>query len=315
MIHRLRIEGFRGVSSGDLVGFAPLTLVLGPTGAGKTAVLDALQMVAEDPPERGVYEALVGHPELLDGLVRGPGAARLGVQAGQPKVATMVELRGEGPDEITVVVRQAGEAREVSVPVKAPEGPALEVPPGRVRRPPGAPGLSRALAVALGDSPGRGKELTALLRPLCPELGGLTVARSVTSGALGSPRVELGGQLRPLAALSGGLRSLLSRLLTLSEAPAGALVLLDGLEEGVPPEGLELVGRAMGVAGARGVQVVATTQSLEAIDAVARALPEADRPSFLAGIRLNLEAGTLRSAKISGDRIFERRFLLDEDLR
>jgi AAA15 family ATPase/GTPase len=49
MIGSLKIERFRGISSGCLDEFTPLTVIVGPNGSGTSTVLEAFHIAAPVP--------------------------------------------------------------------------------------------------------------------------------------------------------------------------------------------------------------------------------------------------------------------------
>lgn len=74
MIRKVRIENLRGIAEGELDGLAPLTILTGPNGCGKSTVLDALMIAAAGWPSRAIGRAVDRHPVTRDGaqwLVRG----------------------------------------------------------------------------------------------------------------------------------------------------------------------------------------------------------------------------------------------------
>src|SRR5262245_57936630 len=69
MITSIEIEGLRGIQQGKIEGLAPLTLIVGPNGSGKTAVLEALGLLCAGPNALTVWEALTSREWLgLEGM-------------------------------------------------------------------------------------------------------------------------------------------------------------------------------------------------------------------------------------------------------
>jgi DNA repair exonuclease SbcCD ATPase subunit len=46
MIQSISINGLRGIAKGEIEGFAPLTILVGPNSSGKSTILDACMLAA-----------------------------------------------------------------------------------------------------------------------------------------------------------------------------------------------------------------------------------------------------------------------------
>jgi hypothetical protein len=71
MIHQLTLTDFRGIRAGTLGDFAPLTVLVGPNGCGKSTVLDALLLGATQRPLDAFARILGRRPEVEDQARRG----------------------------------------------------------------------------------------------------------------------------------------------------------------------------------------------------------------------------------------------------
>ncbi len=67
MITSIEIENLRGIRAGRLNGLAPLTILTGPNGCGKSTVLDALLIATSPSPAEAVGQAIQRHPVVPSG--------------------------------------------------------------------------------------------------------------------------------------------------------------------------------------------------------------------------------------------------------
>ena len=64
MITSIRIQGLRGIRDGQIDGLAPLTMIVGANGCGKSTVLEALGVACAGPSPNAVFEALASREWL-----------------------------------------------------------------------------------------------------------------------------------------------------------------------------------------------------------------------------------------------------------
>jgi predicted ATPase len=68
MIKAVRMTNFRGVRMGTLDDFAPLTVLVGPNGCGKSTVLDALLIGSSPRPLSALKDTIERRSEVVNGV-------------------------------------------------------------------------------------------------------------------------------------------------------------------------------------------------------------------------------------------------------
>lgn len=179
----------------------------------------------------------------------------------------------------------------------------LDISPSRMRdyvpKGVGALGLQgdnvSALAWAICQNEDAKGDLVDWLSELCaPELADIDFA-DTELGDVMLVLVERDGRRIPARSLSDGTLRFLGELIALWTAPAGALLLVEEIENGLHPTRAHLLVEAMEAAVAqRGVQVVATTHSPLVLNALS---PEALRNAVLVARPPDSEGSLLRTLK------------------
>jgi hypothetical protein len=289
MIDALTIDGFRGIHRGALVGFGPVTVLTGPNGCGKSAVLDALLIAGSADPADALGRAISHHPVNrlpAEWLVnhRAVGA-RIGVVEGESSFS--VELWIEDED--------------------SPSGN-LESP---VRR--AVARLDGQLAVAQIGADGRYHT-----RPMPLRRG--RYARLVDTG-VPTPLTRIwadvvkGGareQAEQVALCGDGIQAAVQILLNLAVIRSGGLALIEEPEVFQHPRAIGQTVKVLWEAAERGVQLVVTTHSIEIIDGLLAAAGE--RLSDVVVLNLKLEGGELACVRAAGPEAVRKR-QAGEDLR
>lgn len=136
-----------------------------------------------------------------------------------------------------------------------------------------------ALAWTICQDPDAKADLVDWLTELCaPDLVDIDFAKT-DLGEVMLVLVETGGRRIPARSLSDGTLRFLGQLLALRTAPAGSLLLIEEIENGLHPTRAHLLVEAMETATtARQVQVIATTHSPLVLNALS---PEALRKTVL----------------------------------
>lgn len=333
MLKSVQIENLRGIAAGGLDGLAPLTILTGPNGCGKSTVLDALLIGLAGVPGEEIGQVVRRRPRLLDGARwlfgdsrkeatvsvdtlkrsqtwrlrwRRLESAPKGLRELSPPYSA-VEVRGPGHpfEELFDEVFFAGEGHsqswQKSSPPPLPEVEMID------------PGLPLSLGLLFSDAvkQGRRKEVQDFLRELVPSLESLEILEEKGKGS--QLYVVTAGGAVPVATSGDGIQSFAQLAIELAAIPEG-LALIEEPEVYQHPRAIWQSARALLVAMRRGVQIVVSTHSLELIDAL---LGQADS-SELEGIalfNLALDQGELRSSRSSGEDLVFARRTLEHDLR
>ena len=118
----------------------------------------------------------------------------------------------------------------------------------------------------------------------------------------------------PLALQGDGVRWLarITMELSLLDSP---LVLIEEPEAHVHPRAMQGVARAVWGAVRRGIQIVASTHSVEFIDDLIRESSADEVSRYLTVQRIQLESGVLRATRVPGAEVAKSRVDFQEDLR
>jgi hypothetical protein len=348
LVRSLEIESYRGFQGVRFEGFGDVNLIVGPNNAGKSSVIEAVGLVCRpiDPGQwvqtavhRDMSASLV---DSLWGMFPGAQAltfdhgtetspalairaglsvgeremrctahASTWARAGQPGEGAGVEAR------VTVSVRvtcAGGDARRdmdfVSSPsMRAPVTGAGDVPLLRVLMvTPFTHRSTQQMVSHLSDVIDKGKKANAveILRLFEPEVKDVDISRPLGQDAIRI--VHAGRGVVDLSSFGDGMRRAFALALALMRAEGGA-VLVDELEEGVHPAALpELVSWFVSTARQVNAQVIATTHSLETVDAVLSATRDTS-PDPVVAHHLRRAGGGIEVRRLPGE---DMRFLRDE---
>ncbi len=352
MLTAVRIENLRGIARGELHGFAPLTILTGPNGCGKSTVLDAVQLGLGRIPAEEVRRVVQRRPRLVDG-------ARWLV--GNPRMPAVVEVktamvnqrwrfhwRRLSPETAPSLLKNEKQPfSAIAIRETVESGNVLEQ---ALSWDPSKEGEAPPFDEILFSSDGFGVALwKANAHGYLPNLHlidpGLPLALDeVFSDAVREGRrrevqdfvralvpaletLEIlkekdeGSQLYlvtadgavPVATSGDGVQSFAQLAIELAAIPEG-LALIEEPEVYQHPRAIWQSALALLVAMRRGLQIVLSTHSLELIDAL---LGQATHEELekIALFNLALDKGQLRSSRASGpDLLFARR-TLEHDLR
>ncbi len=352
MITSIEIQGLRGIREGRIDGLAPLTILVGANGCGKSTVLEACGVACAGNSAADVFAALANREWLgLAGVRYWLSKGTVYVKSGfMPRV-------GEPPRETqrtTIILR---EVREGSVPVPGIDepGPCMQFDTsldhggsfgfinadGRFfssYTP--KPLLPFALQTAFVDRPaGAAKRLTTAhfssahrdaltsikLSPWYDELfsylqllrPGLISIESIAVGDRDEPHIferdpKHGRVGYPLAYAGDGFRRSLLLAGTFARAKGGVAA-VDEPEAFAHPGMFDALTNLLKRAVSDGTQVVLATHSLEFVAAALRAFE--DQPEKAAVVGLRMESGVLDPLVVSGPDAHRRVLDLGHDLR
>jgi energy-coupling factor transporter ATP-binding protein EcfA2 len=323
VLTRIEIEGLRGIGHGVLEGLAPVTVLTGANGSGKSTVLDAVALVAADDPAPSLVRAIQRRgarngarwilPQVADpnDWRAGPLARVTGVMDGEPRGIRGATLwLGAGGARVIIRAHRAG----------AEQGGAFRLGPDNVPLDPVGSGSAPLI------DPSEPADLVALwsaalaagakrsLLDLLPIVHADAVDVDVLQEADGSTALylDLGRRSIPLRAAGDGVEAALRIAMELAPVASG-VVLLEEPEVFQHPRLLRTTARLLHAAAQRGIQVILTTHSQELIAALVEEDPSGQAASVGVFV-LRLDQATLWSARHVGDDLVRAREM-DFDLR
>lgn len=352
MITAIEVQDLRGVRSGALSALAPLTVLVGRNGAGKSAVLEALAIGASDQPAELLGQAVQARGGWCGaGYVVRVGAnsatVRVTLRAGIERTTRLTYAPHDAAlDPAEVPPSAAGTARlssitimtEVAAAANAEQGspaarwhgsarvlfaddnafgatPQPLTPGERLRLVHPAATRGHPLWRPLRDAvlSGRDQAAVELLRPVVgADLRDLYFMPEGDDARVGNVHLRYPWGSVPVDVAGDGVRALVRIALELAARP-DEVVLIEEPEVHLHPGAIWAAARAALEAQRRGVQVIMSTHSLELIDALVDQAGEA--LDAVAVTRLALQAGELRSHTIPGPELRLLRGTLAEELR
>ncbi len=307
MIHSATIKNLRGIRRGRLDALAPLVIIVGPAGSGKSTVLDALNIGANPKPREAAALAVRRHglPAgvrwlLWKGGEEGPAQISVSTLGGETRTC-----RFKGPQD-----GSKGRGQKAEKPAPAEFTGLTEIPEVRL-----VDGSLRRYEARIHElflqamEQGTAKEVIEQVGEILPRL--LTVEVVGTDKPV--LHVVFHGSSLPLMLAGDNVRRFFRLCLELATCPRG-LILLEEPEAHQHPAVLRQTARAILSSVERGLQVVLTTQSLELVDAL---LGESAMPDLnqMVLFRLLLEGGRLDSSALPGGDVALMRQCLEEDFR
>ncbi|NJL26976.1 MAG: ATP-binding protein [Thermoanaerobaculia bacterium] len=327
MITAIEIENLRGIRKGRLEGLAPLTILTGPNGCGKSTVLDALLIGASLDTAEAVIRAVQRHPVSLAGadwLFRSSELeARIWVatdsdQSWEYKLKRSLDNHKSLKLEATGW-RQAGIFKRTFIAF------GVDNKDGSVRTDSTTqaedlgqfvrlidPGIAAPLHETFSNAARalRKDQVEELLKALVPNFKRLEI---LTEGDTPFLAISTETSVAPVSLAGDGIQALVQIALEMAAAPGG-LVLVEEPEVYQHPGAIAQTAKAILANVRRGVQIVLTTHSLELIDALLSEATEED-VAGMAVFNLLLRDGELRHGRRVGEQITFARQNMESDLR
>jgi len=341
VITSIEISGLRGIRNGTLEDFAPLTVLMGPNGCGKSTVLEALLLGAASDLGAAVELCVRRRLEIVGGArflcsdtaIAGESTARLAVRRlDRPGAQDKVRLSWKlGPSGLDVNWQEWSTIRSVressskawtwvtgcgidNVLASRYQNPNAPRPdPGVVRLLDQRFGSPRdPLTKIYTETRKRGAAAIArdLIRELAPDLEVIEILTPDNE-----PMLHLSFPDRSVpVALSGDGMELAVRLALELSGRDGGLFLIEEPEAHQHIAAMQRSAKVIAAAVRSGARVVLTTHSLEFLDLLLDATGE-QRLKDMALFQLRLKGGQLDSRRLSGEEIRRARSVIEQDLR
>ena len=329
ILQHLSIEAYRGIFGLELAELSPVSLFVGANNAGKSSILEAAGLLLR-PPDPSQWVSMVRHRDaevsLIDGLWAAfPDSEALHVEDGPQQskpialsgttsgAARRIEARCVATESLgSTEVADLSARIEVSVngqpavTLRFPAPPAVshQVPMFRIFEvTPATHYSSKAMVEHLSRVIDEGKkELTVeLLQVFDNDVTGLDVSALPKREAVRVTHAKRG--VVDLASFGDGMRRSAALALALTRASQGVL-LIDEIEAGVHPSVLRSVlGKLLEAAASAQVQLLATTHSLEAVDALVEAAGDRDGTDSLAAYWVQRKDGRHEGRRYDYERL------------
>lgn len=328
MISSIEISRFRGIREGKLDGLAPLTVLVGPNGCGKSTVLDALLIGGSRETGKSIGRAVQRHHGVKYGApwllwrkgISGKCEIKIATDRGRQSIFEL-DTQKRKQDEVCVLCRLQGSctatvrfSRENTFHIEQEmlQHPSLEDFPGARIIECHRENLEMPLDQMLTEILDQGlyDQVMAIIRGVIPDVKELRIA---TEGRDPIVYIVYEDHAVPAALSGDGIYALVSLCLELATFPNGT-VLIEEPEVHQHPGAIHQTIRAILAAVRRDIQVVLTTHSLELIDYLLMESSEDDLEK-LAVYRMQLEEGVLRSCRLSGSEVKFSRNQINDDLR
>lgn len=321
MFTGVRVEGYRGLRTGDLRDLRALNVLVGPNGSGKSALLESIFLAASEAPS-GLAHTIQLHTENdplqwlfftgasqfsveldlpasenHDGIVRF--SCKRSVVSADELVITTGSPRGQYSEHFSLrdlqALARANEPKKSTVRFIEAVRPRVPLPQV----------YTDVVQAGLRAS------IFTLVSTLIPGAQGLEIL--TTSEGKPELNVVFADRAAPVTTLGDGLHSLIRQCLELA-SKAGGIVLLEEPEALKHPAAIVKIASAILAAVQRETQIFLSTHSIELIDSLLAGCTEAELRG-VAIYRLKLDSGELVSSRLAGHEAKELRSVIEEDLR
>lgn len=334
VLQSLTLHAYRGIAGLKLDGLAPVSLIVGANNSGKSSILEAAGLLLR-PPDPSQWVSAVRHRDTDMALVDGlwsmfPGSEALhpedGLQESKPLHLEGITSGGTRSLSAHCLVSQSlGSSEEAElaarIEVSVDGAPSLtlkfpstssvlhQIPTFRVLAvSPGTHLSTRSMVEHLSRVVEEGKKKLAieLLQIFDPRVEGLDI-----SASFGRESVLVTHRTRgvvDLASFGDGARRTVTLALALTRASQGVL-LVDEIETGIHHHVLQpVLTQLIAAAIASQVQIVTSTHSLEALDALIMAADESDGMESLAAFHVRRkETGVHEVLRYAGEKLLRLR--------
>lgn len=329
ILKRLVLEAYRGIGGVELNELSPVSLIVGANNTGKSSILEAAGLLLR-PPDPGQWVSAVRRRDADLALVDGiwsmfPGAEAIHPEDG-PEQSSAIGLRATLGDGERVVSASAqaseipgseeGGELAVRVDVSVNGQPAIElrfpgikpvahqVPVYRVFTVTPSSHYSTSVFVEqlsqVVDA-GRKQLAVQLMNVFDTEVEDLDVIKSHGREAVRVTHASRG--VVDLSSFGDGIRRAAALALTLTRASQGVL-LIDEIESGIHYSVLRpVLGKLLEAAADAQVQLLATTHSLEAVDALISAVADRNAADSFAAYWVQRKGGRHEARRYDFERL------------
>lgn len=329
VLQKLSLLAYRGISSLVLDDLAPVSLIVGANNAGKSTILEAAGLVLR-PPDPAQWISAVRHRDIDMALVDGlwalfPATEALHPEDG-PQVSAAIELEGTTAglsrkvqarchvSQSLGTTETADLSARVEVNVDGDPALTLKFPsPAVVAHEvliyrvftvmPATHYSTKALVEHLSRVVDDGKKQLAvhLLQVFDPDVEDLDVIAFPGREAVRVTHRTRG--VVDLASFGDGMRRSAALALALTRASQGVL-LIDEIEAGIHHTVLKKVlAKLLAAAAESAVQIVATTHSLEAVDAILASSEELGNAASLSAFWVKRENGKHKARRYDFEKL------------
>jgi predicted DNA-binding protein with PD1-like motif len=311
VIRKIELHNFRGVLDGAVELATPLTLLVGPNGSGKSSVLDAILLASNESHHRGMES--ITERRHSDGREErwtvhgGEGHAQIRLTT---DILTREVTVTAGMGRVSIDSASKGFLRKLfTQPI--PSSDKFELPsPVHLVEPYMSAKSSLADTYTLAAEQGRRAEVEALVAELVPDVKHVEI---MSRGGKATVYLTYADASRPAALAGDGVQLLLKMGLELASL-SGGVALLEEPETHLHPAAIGIAAKTSLVAMRRGVQIIATTHSIDMIDAIVAGATASDL-NKLSLCRLRLTDGQLACSCLSGPDVAFSRSDIQDDLR